>query len=289
MRSVLLFITLSFLPGLLVAQSPWAISKSSINAQLGYLTIPSYTALSGAGGNSIEMIREVSEHTLQFYGEYGLSNNTTASVLLPYRFNNRGARNPNSNLIFAQEDTGSISGFGNITLAIRHQFRIGDLSSGNFALGGHLHLDFPAGKSQYSAGLRTGYDAMTINPMMSAGMSFSSKAYWFAYGGFGFRTNDYSHFTNFGASTGVHLWQRFWLMGITELVLPLENGSRPLPPLDVLTGLYVNDQGWFSVGITGSLEIAHNLSAGVHVLGMAWAQNITKSPKIGVAINYFWQ
>ncbi len=281
MRLFLIFLWSCLVVVSVQAQSPWARSKAGVYAQLGYHTIPTYTSLFGAGGDDIELIREVSEQTVQFYGEYGLSSRTTAVVSMPYRFNERGARNPDNNLMFVQEDTGSISGFGNISLAVRHQLRTGKL-----AMAGTLRFELPADKSKPSAGLRTGFDAVTIHPTFSVGMGFS-RFYWSAYGGFAFRTNDYSHFVNTGAEGGLRVGP-VWVILFSELVLPLKNGSRTLTPLDALTGLYVNDQGWLSTGVKGIWEINRFLGVVVSGAGATWAENVPKRPGLSAAVYFKW-
>ncbi len=282
MRNTIFWAFLALLPAVSWGQSPWARSKAGLYAQLGYHTIPTYTTLFGSDGSDIEMVREVSEQTLQLYGEYGISKQTTVALSLPYRFNSRGAQNPNSQLHFAHEDTGSISGLGNASLAIRHQ-----LLSGKVALTGNLRFDFPSDKNQATTGLRTGFDAATIQPGLSVGMGFG-RAYWFGYGGYAIRTNGYSHYLNAGAEAGLKLGP-VWVVGFSDLVLPLENGSRTRPSLDVLTGLYINDQGWLSVGLKGIWEINRFVGIVVSGAGVAWAQHVPKSPGLSTAVYFKWE
>ncbi len=263
------------------AQSPWARNKAGFYAQLGYHTIPTYTDLFGSGGSDISMIREVSEQTLQFYGEYGLGRQTTVVANLPYRFNSRGARNPDNPYMFVQEDTGSISGLGNASLAIRHQFL-----SGKLALAGQVRFDFPSNKSIPFAGLRTGFDAATILPSISAGMGLG-RAYWFAYGGYAVRTNDYSHYASAGAEAGWKLGP-VWLVGFSDVVVSLKNGDQKVTPLDALTGLYVNDQGWLSIGVKGIWEINRFVGLVVSGAGVVWAQYVPKSPGLSAAVYFKW-
>ncbi len=266
----------------LSAQSPWARSKGGIYAQASYNFIPTYTSLFGAGGEDIVLDHEVSERQVQFYGEYGLTKKATLVLSLPYVFNERGASNPDSPWMFAQEDSGSISGLGNTTMALRYQFW-----SGKLALAGTLRVGLPAGAAYKPfTDLRTGYDAVTVQPMVNVGMGFG-KSYGFLYGSYGFRGKDYSHFLNFGAEAGVRLW-KFWLAGFSDFVFPLENGSRPLPGIDALTGLYVNNQGWLSIGAKAILEVNRFVGITLSGAGAAWGQNVPKSPGIGTGIYFKW-
>lgn len=281
MRHTLLATLFVFAVFSLAAQSPWARSKAGFYAQLGYHTIPTYTTLFGPDGDDINITREVSESTLQLYGEYGITSRTTAVVSLPYRINSRGARNPDQPLMFAHEDTGSISGLGNVSLAVRHQ-----ILTGKLALAGTLRVDLPAGAGKPLAGLRTGFDALTIQPTVSAGMGFG-KVYWFAYGGYALRTNDYSHYVNGGVEAGVALGP-VWLSAFSDLTLSLENGDRPVTGLDALTSLFDNNQGWVSMGIKGIWQINRFVGITVTGAGAAWGQYVPKSPGLSAAVFFKW-
>lgn len=273
---------LAIAPLSLSAQSPWARSKAGFYAQLGFQTIPTYGTLFGKDGDDIEMVRLVSESTLQFYGEYGISDRTTVVASLPFRFNKRGADNPNQMLSFAVEDTGSISGLGNASIAVRHQI----LTGGPVALAGTLRVDLPAGAGQPNAGLRTGFEALTIQPTLSVGMGFG-KFYWFAYGGYAVRTNDYSHYVNGGAEAGAAVGP-VWISAFTDLVVSTENGSRKVTPFDGLTGLYDNNQGWLSMGLKANWQVNRFFGVSASATGAAWAQYVPKKPALSAAVFFKW-
>lgn len=281
MKKQLLFL-LAILPWVLTAQSPWARNKAGFYAQAGFNFIPAYGTLFGQDGSDVVLDHKVSERQIQLYGEYGLTKKTTAILSLPYVFNERGASNPDSPYQFAQEDTGSISGLGNTTLALRHQFL-----SGRVALAGTLRVGLPAGAHyQPRTDLRTGYPAVTVLPMVCVGMGFR-KAYGFLYGGYGYRNKQYSHFLDFGAEAGFHVGP-FWLSGFSELVYSLENGERLRPSVDALTGLYINDQAWWSIGAKATWEVSRFWGVTISGAGAAWAQNVPKSPGIGAAVYFKW-
>ena len=250
--------------------------------QAGFNFIPTHGTLFGESGTDIVLDHKVSERQIQLYGEYGLTAKTTLVLALPIVFNERGASNPKSPYMFALENTGQISGLGNTSIALRQQFL-----QGKIALAGTLRVGLPAGAAYKPfTDLRTGYSALTLQPMINAGMGFR-KTYGFLYGSYGYRNNHYSHFLNFGAETGVRLG-KIWLIGFSDFVYSLENGDRILPALDVLTGLYVNDQGWLSLGGKVVWEINRFVGVTVSGAGAAWAQNVPKSPGIGTAIFFKW-
>ncbi|MBL7828897.1 MAG: hypothetical protein JNJ57_19840 [Saprospiraceae bacterium] len=265
-------------PLVVQAQSPWARSKSDAFVQVAYHFIPTYGTLFGKGGEDIILDRLVSERQIQLYGEIGLTKKTTMFVAAPFVLNERGDKNPDSPYAFTGEYNSQIRGVGNVQLAVRHQFL-----SKKVALAGTLKIGLPSGDTRLNAeDLKIGYPAWTIQPMVSAGMGLG-VVYGFVYGSYGYRSNDYSHFVNSGVEAGVKLGP-VWLIGFSDIVLPLENGARELPEIQHLTGLYVNDQGWVSVGAKVLWEITPHFGVNLSFAGAAWAQNVPKSPGIGTGV-----
>ncbi len=267
---------------LAVGQSPWARPAHGGYVQLGYHTIPTYSSLFGKAGEDLPLVRYVTERTLQLYGEYGLSRRTTAAVSVPFRMHQRGARTPELPLFIQPTSSGNLAALGNVSLAVRHQFL-----SGPLALGAGLRLDLPSSASQPQAGMRTGFDAFTILPSISAGQGFG-KGYWLAYSGLALRTNNYNHYLSLGAEGGLSVGS-FWLIVFVDAVLPFENDARPLNPTSTLTGLYENNQGWISPGLKAIWQVAPQWGFVVSGAGALWAQYVPKSPGLSAAVFFRWE
>ena len=277
----LLSFVFCLLPFTLPAQSPWTRSKAGFYAQASWQFISSYSSVYGAGEESIQLPREVSENAIQLYGEYGISKRTTLLAAIPVVFNKRGALNPEWPYMAEQVDSGTIAGLGNTQLGVRYQF-----SAEKIAFAGTLRMGLPVSNYQANTGLSTGYDALTVLPMLSAGMGFGN-VYWFAYGGYGFRTNNYSHFINAGVEGGIHFW-RIWLIAFSDYTGSLENGSRPQPLPDVYTGLYVNDQGWLSVGLKSIVEFNRFWGLNLSGAGAIWGQYVPQRPAFSIGTYFKW-
>lgn len=278
MRATLLC-TIFLFPFLLSAQSPWPRSKAGFYTQVAWHFIPEYSEVFVPEGEYHVMDRALSEGTLEWYGEYGLGSRTTITGILPIRFLKNGEFLNN----FAEPNTqeGSLSGFGNISLGIRHQF-----NKGSMPITGSLRTDFAASAYNDATGLRTGYNALTFLPMLSTGKGYG-KYYWFVYGGYGLRTSNYSDFLNVGAEGGLKAG-KVWIVLFSQWLQPMRNGNIELPYNNRLTSLYVNDQGWVSVGIKGMVEINRFWGAVVSFAGAASGQWVPASPGIGAGVYFKW-
>ncbi len=262
-------------------QSPWVRSKAGFFVQAAGQIIPAYTQLYNHPGQSIDLQRAVRERCLQFYGEYGLNRRTTAVITLPFVSNRRGNINPGAPINVPSAPPGTLTGLGNVQLALRHQ-----IGYGRIAFTGTLRIGLPATKNQAPTGLRTGFDALTIAPILSTGIGFR-KAYCFIYSGYGWRSNHYSAFLQSGLEAGYHLG-RFWLIGFTEYNGSLSNGSQALPAQDVLTGLYVNDQQWGAVGVKTLVAVHRFWGLSASATGAAWGQYVPEKPAFSVGAYFKW-
>lgn len=281
----LLFFGLCLSAFALPAQSPWTRSKGGFYAQAGYHFIPTYDTYFGVQNSAeYKLDREVSEATFQFYGEYGLAKKTTLVVNLPFRVVETGRPVDGRPLPNQQPRNapGKLSGLGNASLALRQNF----YSKDGFTASGTLRVDVPTDRYNNSTGLRLGYDAWTIMPIASAGVGYR-KAYMFGYMGFGYRTNDYSHLYLLGAEGGYHL-KNLWLIGYSELLSPFANGTVQAPFNNQLTRLFVDKQGYWSLGLKGIYEVNRFVGVLVYGAGVFYAEQLPKSPGLGAGIYFKW-
>jgi hypothetical protein len=263
----------------LAAQSPWARSHAGFYTQLAWHTIPAYTSIFDVDGGGRTLDRELTERTLQFYGEYGLSDQTTLVASIPYRFVQSGAFQ--NSVPAPQTEQGALNGLGNASIALRQQ-----LWNKGIHVASTVRFDLPTDNYDSPTGLRTGYDAFTIQPMISVGKGFG-KMYAFAYGSYGWRSDRFSAFTQAGLEGGAKLGP-VWLILFTDLILPFENGSVNVPYRNFLTALYVDNQGWWSYGVKGLWEINRFWGVVVSGAGAGWAQNVPRNPGLMAGVFFKW-
>jgi hypothetical protein len=261
----------------LSAQSPWTRSKGGYYAQAAYHFIPTYAGLFGSDDtqDTRPIDREISEQTLQLYGEYGVGNSTTVMASIPFRMMRSGAFLNNTAMPGTTE--GSLNSLGNVSLGLRQKF-----VSGKVLFSGTLQVDLPTGSYDDSTGLRTDYDATTILPTLNVGTSWG-KSFGYAYAGYGYRSNEYSHFFKAGLEAGTRLGPVL-VIAFSDFVVPFENGSINLPVANEFTGLYVDNQGWVSIGLKGIYEINKHLGVFVSGAGAFWGQSVPQNPGIGIGL-----
>lgn len=261
----------------LLAQSPWVRSKAGFYAQLSWQFIPEYHKRFSDNANLRYMHRAIREDAVQLYGEYGLSRKTTATIALPLRRIESGAQ------IRASGDyaAGTLLGIGNISLGIRHS-----LGGDAVKAAASLRVDLPTQAYQSESGLRTGFPATTILPMISVGRGYR-RAYWFAYGGYGFRTEGYNHFINLGLEAGLKL-RKFWLIGFTDVHDPTTRPEVELPLFNQQSSLYVPNQAYVAVG--GKISWSPSRFWGItgSAAGAAYGRNVPAQPAYSLGAFFKW-
>lgn len=262
--SILLLLFASFN---IFSQSPWTKNKKEGYLQISYTSISNYDKLFGK--NDIDLGKKVSDNTIQIYGEYGLSEKTTLLVNLPFK-------------LTSVKDASSVSenSLGNIQLGLKHNFY-----NKKWVLSGQLGVETNTASYDKTYGLRTGYDAWTFTPLFLAGRGFNN---WYiqAFTGFDIRTNDYSSNYKLGGEIGYKTLDWLWIAGFLDGVASLDNGDITLPPENLSTGLYVNNQSYAAFGLKLIGEINDKIGANIGFGGAFSGRNVAKAPAISFGLYY---
>lgn len=266
----------------LSAQSPWAQGKGGGYAQVAFQTIPEYSQFFGAeASDTITSIRPYTDAGFQLYGEYGIFNNTTLVLNVPFKMLSSGA--PTDGNTLAPGSEGTYSGLGNLALAVKQQ-----LLNDPLALGVSVEAEFPTSSYDETTGLRTGYDALSIKPMVSVGMG-RSKFYAYARAGMALRGNDYSNHFLGGVEAGYQFFNRLWIMLDADAYISQENGTYAAPFPNDKTLFYVNDQEWVAFSAKMLLNITEKLGVTASsTIGIIDAQYVPRSPHLSVGVFYDW-
>jgi len=106
-KLVILIITLQA-----YSQSPWTQKKGNFYTQLSFTSISGYNTLFGDPDYNTE--REISDRTLQFFTEYGLSDKTSLLVNIPFKMMETGELTSPSIAAIPLTSSATESALGNI-------------------------------------------------------------------------------------------------------------------------------------------------------------------------------
>ena len=278
MKIIKLCILLLFVSATAFAQSPWVAGKGKGYAQLGFTTIGPYDVLF-AKSNDYPLTREVTDRTLQLFGEYGIGEKTSLIGILPYKMMSTGSQAPNQSPTIEE---GSFSTIGNIGLAVRQNF-IND----QIVLSGQLLMEMPTAGFDEMTGLRGGLDAFSLVPSVSVGKGFS-KVYGFLSAGVGVRTNKYSSDFRLAGEIGYQVIKRTYIILVLDLVENFENGDAVEDVRQLQTGLYLNNQSYFAYGLKAIIGFTDNIGINGAFYGAASGNLVAKAPSINFGFYYKW-
>ncbi|MEQ8301880.1 MAG: hypothetical protein RIB47_00720 [Cyclobacteriaceae bacterium] len=260
-------------------QSPWVAEKGSGYAQLGFTTIGPYSSLYLSDGGSYNLTREVTDRTVQLYGEYGLGNNTSILSSIPIKMMETGEI---KNLVATPNAQGSFTTLGNLQLAARHNF-----INSKVVFSGQLTAELPTAGYDEATGLRGGLDAFSIIPRLSIGKGLN-KFYGYLSSGVAIRTNDYSSDFRLSGEVGYKLIDRVYLILVLDVVENFENGNAVISDNQLQTGLYLNNQSFFAYGFKGSIGFTDNIGITGAYYGASSGNVVAKSPSVNFGVYFKW-
>ena len=271
-KLIFLFISLSAF-----SQGPWTQEKGKFYTQFSFTTIPGYDTL--FGDPDYNNFGTYSDNTIQLYGEYGISNKTTLLLNLPIKFISiKNFENPAIDCSGDCSEDFNKSSLGNIEIGLKHNFYNKDwLFSGQFS------VETNTSSFDTNSGIRTGYNAFTFTPLFLAGKSFK-KGYLQGFIGAKFRTNNYSSNFKFGGEYGSKVSKNIWLIGFLDIEKSFKNGDIILPPSNLITALYVNNQEYGVVGVKAIGEFSDNFGITASLPAAFFGNNVAKQLALSFGI-----
>ena len=273
MKQLILLLTLSS-SFTILAQSPWTKKKKEAYLQLSYTTITGYSELFGNPTYNTE--RKINDNTIQFYSEYGITDKTTLVVNLPLKMVSSNDLTANNSSPITTDD--SKIAFGNIQLGLKHNF-----IHKKWLLTGQINIEANTGSFEKDSGLRTGYNAWTITPLIITGTTFN-KWYLQTFTGIDIRTNDYSSSFKLGGEIGYKTLNWLWISGFLDGVASFHDGELQQSTSNILTGLYVNNQSFAGYGLKFIGEFNKKTGATLGLGGAFGGRNVAKKPAITFGI-----
>jgi hypothetical protein len=262
------------------SQSPWTQEKGKFYTQISLSIIPYYNTLFGSPDYSIP--GKISDNTIQFYSEYGLSAKTSLLLNLPYKSITFKSTSTivcvTSPCLGVIEDTYKKNDLGNIEIGIKHNFY-----KKEWILSGQFSLETNTSSFDNNSGLRTGYDALTFTPLFLVGKS-SGKSYLQTYIGTKLRSNNYSSNFKIGGEYGGKISKSIWLIGFLDIEKSFKNGNIVLPDSNLATGLYVNDQEYGVIGIKAIGEFTDDFGITASLPAAFFGNNVAQQVALSFGV-----
>lgn len=242
MKAILVILLALGIASVSNAQSAWVKSKGDVYTQLSFNTISNYTSIFNKNGEAFNTSRAITDRTVQWYTEYGLTNTITLVASIPFKLLKTGDLVPEyTNVVTIEE--GDYSTFGNISLSARFK-----LPSKKYAITTQLQIDLPSGSFNSGTGLRSGIDTYSITPTIAFGKG-SKNSFFQSYTGVSLRTNNYSNGFKFYIEGGKRFFNQLWLIAYIDVVDSLEDGNIVAPDQNLETFLYLNNNEFAGFGL----------------------------------------
>lgn len=273
-----LAIVLAFYLAPATAQQAWTKEKGAYYTQLGGSFLRSNRLLNGLA-DPLPLNRDITDITVQFYGEYGITNKITVSGQIPFKLLNAA----NTVGVEGVQD-GSLSAFSNIQTAVTARL----YNKNGYVVSAKTGLSLPTAKFQEKTGLRSGFDALSISPSLLAGLGHA-KFFTSAEVGYVVRNNGYSNRVFATWQIGKYVGKQKKLLPILSLdYMKSLSGGTFNDESGATTGMYLNAQSYLSPGLKlgykSTPKITLWLSFGGGVGNVT--KNIAASPGLSFSISY---
>ncbi len=259
-------------------QQAWTRAKGGYYVQVGGSYLQANSLLNGTA-EAIPLNRDVTDITVQAYGEYGLTKKITLSAQLPLKL--LSVKNTIGQP--ALQD-GSLTALSNIVAAATANL----YNKKGYVVSGKTFVSLPTATFQSETGLRSGFDALSVAPSIMAGIG-RNKFFSSAELGYVFRTNGYSD-RLFGA------WQIGKFLGkkkrlLTMLGVEYMNSLKKESFEDgtsATTGLYLDQQSYLSPNLKLGFKATPKVMLWFSVGGGLGSvtRRIAASPGLSFSVSY---
>ncbi len=232
--------------------------------------------------------RAVSDHTLNGYIEYGVTDRLTAIGNIPYKFLKTG-----DHLRPAPDDrypgdtvaAGSRNGTSNIDIGGRYL-----LSEGALLWSVQLITGLNSAFYDHPTGLRSGYDTWYVTPRIQTGKGWG-KTYFSASLGYRHKSNGYASDLISDNEFG-YKWQRSgekktWFIFTMGAEIPVTTGNYD-DRNSVHTGLYRDEEGFVDPGLKINHYFNEHLALNLSSVGALWTWHGGNSLTYTAGVAYEW-
>lgn len=226
-------------------------------------------------------IPTLSDYTMSFYGEHGLSDRLTLIAYVPFYKRlalNRQIGEPSGFVYFAGD---SVSGFADSDVGVR----IGLKQNSSTVLSARVMFGLPLGKDEQRNGLLTGDGEFNQAFALELGHSFYPLPLYFSGEvGFNNRTQDFSDEFRYAAELGYTLWGNTTVMMKFLGVASFKNGADNVR--GGMGGLYANNVSYLAFAPALSFQLNKNFGVTAGVDGATYGRNVLAAPSYALGV-YF--
>lgn len=221
---------------------------------------------------------------LNFYGEYGITDNLDIIVYVPFfsrTYQNEQLSGTTGNVLQVGESLNSI---GDTDISVRY----GLLNTGKFALSTSLKLGLPIGNDSGGSdgSFQTGDGEFNQLLQLDFGLPFkfiSIPGFAKTYLGYNNRTMNFSDELHFGAEAGLNFYRnKIWLIGRLNIVESLQNGS--LSAQTNQGSIFANNVEYTGIGVEAAYYLTQTLGVSVAYGGALSGRIIYANPTYSAGI-----
>ena len=257
----------------------WVQKKGASFSQLGFSSIAGESKYNN-NGDPLDLVRKVTDQTLQLYHEQGLTNKFTVVGLIPIKFVSTGDEIVSSGFSGNTLPAGKLTGLGNVSLSVIYGIK----QNTNWVYSVQLRTDLNTASEDESTGLRTGIDAWGITPSFHIG--YGASSYWASFDiGTNFRTNDFSTQYTTNIQLGTKVKKTIDIIGQFQILQSLEDGNAP-DGNAIETGLYTNNLEYAAYSLKLGYELKKQITIWGAIGGGVSGNDVLRAPAFSLALSY---
>lgn len=261
------------------AQQAWTQPKGALYVQVGE-SFFDYDTKYNLQGEPEALPREITQNIVSVYSEYGLKDNLTLGINVPFQLIKSGDLEPDYVGFAPKQD--KLNALGNVSSWLNYRiYKKHSISS-------TVKLEYSANSSSSieTAGLRSGFDASSIATSFLAGYSYSR---FFTSAEIGYRVmgNEYLDRTFLNAQLGVKLFPEDRLILIFGVATSNTIGdeTNALDGNNRFTALYQNQRSFTSTNVKLGINVNSKLSIWL-ANATGTAKNVGRSTITSFAVAY---
>lgn len=246
----------------------WNLDKGRAYTQFGF-TYLNYSGLLNGFDQNIDLKRSITDNTIQFYSEYGLTKKINLILNVPFKMvSSSESLNKVENDPYLSDtlSANELTGFSNISFGLR--FTLADKS---YVLTAQLDVVNKMHKYDDGSGLQIGYDAGFLNPSIHYGKGWN-KAYLQIQTGFLLNTGKYSQNVFGNIELGKRIGKKEnYLVFRTDVKLPITTGTFEERNA-VQTGLFRDNSSFISPGLKWIKDLGKQYFINIAAYGAVYSK-----------------